>query len=89
MSSRQTAQRQRSADGFSNIDDHVHGAGQAVKRPPTALAYDNGFLPDDITWCVYRKPQNPAMVVIKSAQDGVRTYGTGSLSRPRIWRIFV
>jgi hypothetical protein len=33
------------------------------------------------------KTLNPAMVM-KSAQDGVRTYETGSLNRPRIGRIF-
>ena len=32
---------------------------------------------------------NPRVVMVKSAQDGVRTYGTGSLNRPRIRRIFV
>jgi len=32
---------------------------------------------------------NPRVVMVKSGQDGVRTYGTGSLNRPRIRRIFV
>ena len=32
---------------------------------------------------------NPRVVMVKSAQDGVRTYETGSLNRPRIRRIFV
>jgi hypothetical protein len=35
------------------------------------------------------KTFNPTIVVMKSAQDGVRTYETGSLNRPRIRRIFV
>ena len=35
------------------------------------------------------KTLNPTIVVMKSAQDGVRTYETGSLNRPRIRRIFV
>jgi len=38
--------------------------------------------------CVYRK-SNPRVVMVKSAQDGVRTDETGSLNRPRIRRIFV
>jgi hypothetical protein len=32
---------------------------------------------------------SPRVVMVKSGQDGVRTYGPGSLSRPRIRRIFV
>ena len=32
---------------------------------------------------------NPRVVMVKSGQDGVRAYGTGSLNRPRIRRIFV
>jgi hypothetical protein len=32
---------------------------------------------------------NPRVVMVKSGQDGVRTYATGSLNRPRIRRIFV
>ena len=32
---------------------------------------------------------NPRVVMVKSGQDGVRTYGTESLNRPRIRRIFV
>ncbi len=32
---------------------------------------------------------NPRVAMVKSAQDGVRTYETGSLNRPRIRRIFV
>jgi hypothetical protein len=32
---------------------------------------------------------NPRVAMVKSGQDGVRTYGTGSLNRPRIRRIFV
>jgi hypothetical protein len=32
---------------------------------------------------------NPRVVMVKSAQDGVRTYETGSLNRPRIRPIFV
>ena len=32
---------------------------------------------------------NPSVVMVKSGQDGVRTYGTESLNRPRIRRIFV
>jgi hypothetical protein len=32
---------------------------------------------------------NPRVVMVKSAQDGVRTYETGSLNRPRSRRIFV
>jgi hypothetical protein len=32
---------------------------------------------------------NPRVVMVKSAQDGVRTDETGSLNRPRIRRIFV
>jgi hypothetical protein len=35
------------------------------------------------------KTLNPAIVVMKCGQDSVRTYGTGSLNRPRIRRIFV
>jgi hypothetical protein len=37
---------------------------------------------------VYRKIK-PRVVMVKSGQDGVRAYGTGSLNRPRIRRIFV
>ena len=32
---------------------------------------------------------NPRVLMVKSAQDGVRPYETGSLNRPRIRRIFV
>ncbi len=32
---------------------------------------------------------NPEVMMVKPAQDGVRTYETGSLNRPRIRRIFV
>jgi hypothetical protein len=32
---------------------------------------------------------NPEIMMVKPAQDGVRTYETGSLNRPKIRRIFV
>jgi hypothetical protein len=43
---------------------------------------------------IYKTPvctenSNPRVVMVKSAQDSVRTYETGSLNRPRIRRIFV
>src|SRR5258708_32408020 len=40
------------------------------------------------TLCV-PKTLNPTIAVMKCAQDGVRTYETGSLNRARIRRIFV
>jgi integrase len=52
------------------------------------------LLPSDVQevlnrWLCVPKTLNPTIVVMKSAQDGVRTYETGSLNRPRIRRIFV
>jgi hypothetical protein len=44
---------------------------------------------DDILAAVCTEKSNPRVVMVKSAQDGVRTYETGSLNRPRIRRIFV
>ena len=38
---------------------------------------------------VCTEKSNPRVVMVKSAQDGVRTDETGSLNRPRIRRIFV
>ena len=38
--------------------------------------------------CVYRK-LNPNVLMMKSAQDGVRIYGTGSLNRTRDRRILL
>ena len=40
-------------------------------------------------WGVGTEKLNPRVVMVKSAQDGVRTYETGSLNRPRHRRIFV
>ena len=43
----------------------------------------------DIGQPVCTEKSNPRVVMVKSAQDGVRTDETGSLNRPRIRRIFV
>jgi hypothetical protein len=38
---------------------------------------------------VCTEKSTPRVVMVKSAQDGVRTYEAGSLNRPRNRRIFV
>ena len=47
-----------------------------------------GRVRDTCSDCVYRK-LNPNILMMKSAQDGVRTYDAGSLNRTRDRRILV
>jgi hypothetical protein len=60
--------------------DAVSGSVQKCERRSDASSKDPLCVP---------KTLNPTIVVMKSAQDGVRTYETGSLNRPRNRRIFV
>src|SRR5882672_2052830 len=43
----------------------------------------------DLPQPVCTENSNPEVMMVKPAQDGVRTYETGSLNPPRIRRIFV
>jgi hypothetical protein len=65
---------QSQSDPTSESDQHLRRFAKAEIAAPTAVCAEK---------------LNPRVVMVKSAQDGVRTYETGSLNRPRIWRIFV
>jgi hypothetical protein len=61
--------------------DTQKGFGKILSR---MCLRDGSILPA----CVYRK-LNPSVLMMKSAQDGVRTYDAGSLNRTRDRRILV
>src|SRR6266850_2483822 len=59
------------------------------RRPRVAGVWISTFrLRVSVCRCVYRK-LNPNVVMMKSAQDGVRNYGAGSLNRTRDRRILL
>jgi hypothetical protein len=55
---------------------------------PDRAPYVRPF-PRDSVIAVCTEKSNRRVVMVKSTQDGVRTYETGSLNRPRNRRIFI
>jgi hypothetical protein len=75
------------------VDQNIETAGNALGfgdgGPPLQLIGYIELDGEDASPAVCTEKSNPRVVMVKSTQDGVRTYETGSRNRPRNRRIFV